>query len=152
LIRVWHIRKKAYAHEFWSGNGAFYWGGRWTPKGYRVVYSGESKALALLEILIRFKRQTASKLQWVIGYADIPDYTIYTLPDKDLPSDWRTYPYPPSTVALGLSWLKTAKYVVLSVPSTLEPTSRKYLINVQHVDANKIHFSSIQDYPLDQRA
>jgi RES domain-containing protein len=152
LIRVWHIGKKEYAHVFWSGNGAFYWGGRWTPKGYPVVYTSESKALALLEILIRFKRQTAGKLEWVIGHADVPEYTIYTPPDKDLPTDWRTYPYPLTTVTLGRLWLKTAKHAVLSVPSALEPTSRNYLINVQHPDTSKIHFSSIQDYLLDHRA
>lgn len=137
---------------FWSGNGAFYWGGRWTPKGYPVVYTSESRALALLEILIRFKRQTAGKLEWVIGHADVPEYTIYTPPDKDLPTDWRTYPYSLTTVTLGRLWLKTAKHAVLSVPSALEPTSRNYLINVQHPDTSKIHFSSIQDYLLDHRA
>jgi len=152
LIRVWHIGKKEYAHEFWSGNGAFYWGGRWTPKGYPVVYTSESRALALLEIIIRFKRQTAGKLEWVIGHADVPDYTIYTPPDKDLPTDWRTYPYPLTTVTLGRLWLKTAKHAVLSVPSALETTSRNYLINVRHPDTGKIHFSSIQDYLLDHRA
>ena len=152
MIRVWHIGKKEYSDEFWSGKGAFYWGGRWTPKGYPVVYTSESKALALLEIIIRFKRQTASKLQWVIRHADIPDNAIYTPPDKHLPADWRTYTYPPTTVAFGLSWIRDAKYAVLSVPSALEPTSRNYLINLQHPDTGKIRFSSIQDYPLDYRA
>jgi RES domain-containing protein len=49
MSKAWQIVKTRYAASAFDGEGARRFGGRWSSKGVRVVYTAESVALAVLK-------------------------------------------------------------------------------------------------------
>ncbi len=50
-LETYRICDSKYAEDL-SGNGARIYGGRWNSKGTPVIYLSDSKALAVLELLV----------------------------------------------------------------------------------------------------
>ena len=55
MIVVWRITKQKHARYAFTGDGARLYGGRWNSPGKLVVYTAESRALALAEILVHLE-------------------------------------------------------------------------------------------------
>ena len=50
---LWRITTARFAATAFSGEGARRYGGRWNPPGCEVVYTAQSPALALLELMVQ---------------------------------------------------------------------------------------------------
>ncbi|MDO8714469.1 MAG: RES family NAD+ phosphorylase [Polynucleobacter sp.] len=50
---VWRITTRRFADSALTGEGARLFGGRWNRPGQSVVYTAESRSLALLELLVQ---------------------------------------------------------------------------------------------------
>ena len=66
IITVWRVEKVQYLKESSTGNGAKKVGGRWNRPGTPVVYSADSKALAVLELLVQLVGNEAVENRFVI--------------------------------------------------------------------------------------
>jgi len=56
-MKVYRLARKRYATEL-SGIGAAKYGNRWNPKGVEVIYTAESRALAMAEVLVHLSLET----------------------------------------------------------------------------------------------
>ena len=73
------------------------------------------------------------------------------LPDDELPPDWRAFPWPDATQALGTLWFETAASVALEVPSAVVPAQRNVLLNPRHPDAARVAAAAVRRWQYDPR-
>ena len=71
-----------------SGIGASLHGGRWNKRGTEVIYAAESRALAALEILTKYKALPDDYLVTEILVPD--DVPIETVDVRTLPANWNS--------------------------------------------------------------
>jgi RES domain-containing protein len=140
----------AYARDL-SGAGPRLYGGRWNPKGVSVIYTSESRALAVLEFYVHLSRSVILPGLSIVSI-DIPDsVSRKEIAMSDLPKNWRTYPAPPELAAIGAEWVRSRESLLLHVPSAIMPPERNILINPVHSEMRKVRIIEIEEYGLDQR-
>ena len=149
-----------------SGKGAALHGGRWNLTGTEVIYISESRSLAALEILVQF---AVLPRDFVISEIRIPD-RVKIVEAEELYNRQRdvfetiTGESPAvvdfsslvrgsvaSTRSIGASWIDDRTYAVLSVPSSIIPEERNYVLNVAHPDFRHIEFLQSKPFQFDRR-
>ena len=133
-----------------SGQGAALYGGRWNPKSLSLLYTTESPALSLLEMLVHTNLKR------------IPDYHLVTLevPDSirsyqanELPLDWRVtgsvQPLPSQT--FPLNWSREPDRLIVEVPSSIIPVMANYLINPRHALFSSCRVVNSEVFEIDER-
>jgi RES domain-containing protein len=122
-----------------SGLGAALYGGRWNRIGTEAIYASESRSLAALEILVHF---SVLPKDFVLSEIDIPDeLSILRLGISDLTAGWDSEAVVEATQDIGERWTREGRYAVLSVPSTIVPAERNFVINPSHPEFPAIRFS-----------
>ncbi len=121
-MRLFRICPKARLEDY-SGLGASYRdGGRWNKPGFPALYFGTSASVAMLEMANYFATPRLVPASYRLAVYQLPDSVpTITLPATEIPSDWRAFPYPASTQAIGSDWLQSNQGVLLFVPSTTVP-------------------------------
>lgn len=132
-----------------DGRGAAINGGRWNPKGTEVIYASASRSLAILEILAHY---AVLPKDFLLTPISIPDsVSIMDVPETLLVTGWNQ-PLPmASTQEYGRSWIAANSSAVLSVPSTIVPSERNYVLNVMHPDFRAVVFGPSEPFPFDPR-
>ncbi|SKB39448.1 RES domain-containing protein [Salegentibacter holothuriorum] len=146
---VYRIAKKKWIKDL-SGTGAKITGGRWNPKGFPVLYCASTSSLAILEKLVHVDFDLLPN-DLYIAEIEIPDNSIQKLRLKDLPKDWNKYPAPDKIKFLGKDWIMANKYLILQVPSAVNPNEMNFLINVDHPDSGKIKIRKNYPFEIDDR-
>jgi RES domain-containing protein len=150
-LRVWRITSTRYAERAFDGEGARLYGGRWNHPGTAIVYTAQTLSLCALELFVHLEPELAPKGLVAIP-AEIPaDVRMGSLEIADLPVDWRTYPAPDSLKDLGTAWARGDETVALSVPSSIIPHERNYLINPAHPDFSRIRILPAEPFAFDPR-
>lgn len=147
-IRAFRIVSLQWRRTALSGEGARLYGGRWNPPGFRCVYLAESRALALLEILVHLTPATRRLPLWLVE-VEFPASLVQDA--GGLPPDWKAHPASPATQSVGRNWLEAAGSAVLRTPSVLVPEEFNYLLNPSHPDADQIVEGASARWQLDQR-
>jgi len=148
-VRVWRIARAA--HAAFDGEGARLHGGRWTPRGFRAIYTSATLSLAALERFVN-TNPDLELTDLVAIPADIEaGLAIDAMNVGDLPAEWRTYPAPVALAAIGERWLRESRTAVLSVPSAVIPHERNFVINPGHVDFGKITIGTSEPFTFDPR-
>ena len=127
-----------------SGIGGTLASGRWSTIGPPIVYSAESSALALLEVLVQ------------AGIGHPPD--DYQLLRIECPDSIGRVEYPDMAVpkldrsrAWGDAWLAAGETALARVPSAIAPHSFNMLINPRHPAAARIRVNAASRWPWDKR-
>ncbi len=145
---VYRITGKKYAFDI-NGTGAAITGGRWNKKGTAVLYTGESKEIALLENIVHTPPMICPDLE-ILSF-EIPDDSITTVLAENLPPNWLDYPSPSILAEITESWIKTGESIALKVPSCIIHSSNNYILNCSHpnyrkdvklVEQKNFHFDS----------
>lgn len=147
---VYRLVHAAYRHEPLSGQGAALYGGRWNPKGFPLLYTTESPALSLLEILVHLNPRHIP--DYYLATIDVPDPVRRYRPDE-LPVDWRktgTAGSLPSQTFL-LDWLKKPDCLIIEVPSAVVPIMSNYLIHPRHILFAHCELVRCESFELDER-
>lgn len=105
-------------------------GGRWNRKGSPVRYTGESKEIALLELIVHTPPAIAPALDLLTIV--IPDDSIFEIELKGLPENWANYPVPSILAEIAEEWIASNKSIALKVPSSVIHSSRNYILNCRH--------------------
>jgi RES domain-containing protein len=149
-ITAWRIVKAKHAAGAFDGEGARIEGGRWNSPGTPVVYTSQSAALAVLEMLVHLGRSSILRA-YVLIPCTFDDGVMSRLDRKRLPKDWRSYPAPPALQLIGDEWVKRGTSAVLEVPSAVMETDSNYLLNPRHSDSDAVRVMDPQPFDLDPR-
>lgn len=145
---VYRITGKKYSDDL-SGTGAAIYGGRWNKKGTPVLYTGESKEIALLETIVHIPPLLIPDLDIIT--LEIPDDSISTVPIKDLPKNWKSYPAPIILSEIGESWVKEGKTIAMKVPSCIIHTAHNLILNCRHPEFLRVRLIDKQNFEFDSR-
>lgn len=150
-MRVFRICQARHASGAFTGDGAVLYPGRWHPRGVRVVYASESRALAALEQLVHLHR-TRLPDGFLCFTVDIPDgLPIREVPVGTLPAKWRKHPGPPALQEIGSAWVSAGDSVCLKVPSAVVPGEHNMLLNPRHGDFSKLVIGPAEPFTFDPR-
>lgn len=146
---VWRITTRRFVDQAFSGEGARLYGGRWNRVGQSVIYSAESRSLALLEMLVQDEPLRAH-------YVLIPVYlpsnvSMETWDANALPRGWRTQANRESLQLIGSDWLHQLRTCVLRVPSAVVPAEFNFLINPLHPDFKHVTLGPPETLDTDTR-
>ncbi len=145
---VYRITGKKYAGDL-TGRGAAVFGGRWNKKGSPVLYTGESKEIALLETIVHTPPLLIPALD--ILTLEIPADSITILEITELPKNRAVYPAPVILAEIGQKWIKDRKTVALKVPGCIIHTSYNYILNCSHPEYRKVRLIDQRSFKFDSR-
>jgi len=145
---VYRITKREHAEDI-SGIGASIFGGRWNKKGTPVLYTGESKEIALLETIANTPPMLIPKLSIVT--IEIPDNSVSEIKIENLPGNWYDYPAPTILAEMGQKWIVENKTVELKVPSCIIHSAHNYILNCNHDHFRDIQILDIRNFHFDTR-
>ena len=146
---VYRLAIKQFANDL-SGSGAATYGGRWNKKGMPVLYTGESKEIALLETIVHTPPMLVPGLDMVT--IEIPDNSITETNVKDLPENWFAYPTPTVLSEVGEDWAQKAETIALKVPSCIIHTAYNFILNCRHPEFyKKVKIKEQKEFYFDSR-
>ena len=149
-MKVYRLSRKKYSEEL-SGKGAAIVGGRWNSRGTQIIYTAQSRALALAEVAVHLTVATLPN-DFMMVEIELPDdISIAVLDPEELPKRWNVFPYNLQTQNFGDTFVKESQNAVLRVPSAVVPGDYNFLINPAHPEIRKIKISKIEGFPLDNR-
>lgn len=149
-MRVFRLSKRKYAGEL-SGKGAAKFGNRWNSKGTEIIYTAESRALAMAEVAVHLSLATLPS-DYVMMEINIPDsIKVKALRSEELPTHWNSHPPISKTQRLGDQFIDAMEYCVLRVPSAVVQGDYNYLLNPYHKDFKQVKIFELNDFPFDKR-
>ncbi|GGE21362.1 RES family NAD+ phosphorylase [Psychroflexus salis] len=149
-MHVFRLSRKKYANQL-NGRGAAKFGNRWNSKGIEIIYTAESRALAMAEVIVHLNLASLPS-DFMILKIEIPNQIkIKKLAIKELSKNWNLFPQHMETQKLGDAFIDASEACILKVPSAVVQGDFNYLINPHHPDFKKIKITSLAPFPFDQR-
>lgn len=149
-MRVFRLSREKYANDL-SGKGAAIFGNRWNSKGVEMLYTAESRALAMAEVLVHLSL-AALPDDYMMIEIEVPDSIQIELLDfNSLDENWNTNPLDSQTQKMGDMFIRSKEKCVLKVPSAVVKGDFNYLLNPNHPEINRIKIKSITKFPFDKR-
>lgn len=152
-MRVYRIEREKYLETTLKGVGAALTEGyRWNSLNTYLVYTAESRALAILEVSAHIDLSEDLPTDRFYVEINIPEnIEILELKIDELPENWDSKPPILETQYIGDDFVIQNNAAVLKVPSSIVPPEYNYLINPNHPDSKKIKVISTQLLVFDGR-
>ena len=155
MLTIYRTVKEKYESEPLATQGARLFGGRWNPKGFPILYTTSSPALALVESLVHQPRVKYQKLPKLFLFTlEIPDQgnqpsvTIYQ--PEELPDFWNEESYERTQWILR-DWLTNPVTLAMAVPSVVVPMSYNYLLHPEHAYFSSVRIVKQEPFPIERR-
>lgn len=149
-MEVFRISRAKYAGDL-SGIGAEKFGGRWNSKGVAMLYTSQSRALAMAEVAVHFSLSILPA-DFCIATIEISnDAKIKELVVNKIPNGWDSIPHNDTTQKIGDKFIADNEFVCLKVPSVIVRGDYNYLINPKHKYFNKIKIVKTEAFYFDKR-
>ena len=149
MLRAWRVVKRKYVDSAFDGEGARRAGGRWNSPGRPVIYTAESSALAILEMVVHVEASLLS--HYVVIPVRFSEKQTTRIDPADLPRDWRTHPGPADLRRIGDRWLESRSSLALMVPTAIAPAGWNYLLNPAHPDFSGLDIGAPMGFKMDSR-
>ena len=149
-MRVYRIARKRHLNDL-TGAGAKTFGGRWNHRGTALIYTSETRALAMVEFLVHVSWMQAPNDLGIATLEIANGIQPERLSPTDLPEDWRIYPAPPRLADLGTGWVQSKRSLLLQVPSAVVDQEHNILINPEHSDLARVTVLEVKDLEFDRR-
>jgi RES domain-containing protein len=151
IIEAWRICKPKYVPTAFDGEGAAREPGRWNERGQKVVYTADSKPLAVLEIVVH--ADAGLSAYYVLISCSFDESLVEVLDPNILPLKWNRLVDPSWAVLqrLGGEWIASKRSAILRVPTAVVPGQYNYLLNPEHPDFSKIQIGAPIDFEPDPR-
>jgi RES domain-containing protein len=148
---VWRICDKRHVRGAFSGRGSEKHGGRWNPKGERMVYTASTLSLAALELFVHLDpMDIPDDLRFVVATID-DSASTEELSVRKLPKNWRDDPAPAILQEIGSKWLREIRSFALFVPSAVNPEEKNILLNPLHPDRTALANVRSKPFVFDPR-
>lgn len=149
-MHVYRLSRKKYANAF-SGLSASGFANRWNSKGTEIIYTSESRALALAEVVVHLSLAYLPS-DFIMLEILIPEKVkISEINSNILPKNWNSFPHLTSTQFIGDQFIRESKYGVVKIPSAVVKGDFNFLINPRHPDFKKINITNQERFAVDQR-
>jgi RES domain-containing protein len=149
-MKVFRLAKEKYKSDL-SGKGAEIAGGRWNSKGTALLYTSNSRALCMAEVLVHQLAGFPPENYWMLSI-EVPDnLSIETIDVKNLPSNWRDFPHPPTLKAIGDAFVRAGTHPGLLVPSAVVAGDFNLLLNPHHPEFATVKIQDIVPFEFDER-
>jgi len=149
MLQAWRVVKRKYQESAFDGEGARRAGGRWNSPGRPVIYTAESSALAILEMVVHV--ETSLLCHYVVIPVRFSEKQTTRVGATDLPRDWRSHPGPDDLRRIGDRWLELGSSLALGVPTAVAPAGWNYLLNPAHPDFPGLDIGDPVDFKFDSR-
>lgn len=151
MLTVYRTVKAKYIQQPLATEGARLFGGRWNPKGYPLLYTTSSPALALVESLVHQPRAKYEKLPKLLLFTlEVPDDSLVSWSQEALPAYWNEEGYE-RTQWLLRDWLDHPTTLVAAVSSVVVPMSYNYLLHPAHWAFSQIRVVHQEPFPIERR-
>ncbi len=148
---AYRIFKTKHAANWFDGEGAFLYGGRWNSPGTRVLYSSQSLSLAALEMLVHLNSEMLL-LFYSFATVEFDDNLVIPVEQfQKLPFTWSDSPPPTAIQQFGDDWARSNVSTVLRVPSAVVPIESNYLVNIGHKDFSRVKLGEPKSFRFDRR-
>jgi len=151
MLTAYRIFKTKHSANWFDGEGAFLYGGRWNSKGTRILYASQSLSLAALEMLVHLNSEMLLRSYSFATVEFDDDLVIPVEQFQKLPSTWSDLPPPTAIQQIGDDWATSNVSAVLRVPSAVVPLESNYLINVGHKDFSNVRLGELRSFGFDRR-
>lgn len=149
-MKVFRLSRKKYGMAL-SGKGAAKSGNRWNSKGTEMIYTADSRALAMAEVAVHLSLANLPA-DFMMMEIEIPDnIAIKVLEPAEIPVNWNSHPPNRSTQKIGDAFIDSGGFCVLKVPSAVVKGDFNYLHNPFHKYFEKIRIVEASDFPFDLR-
>jgi RES domain-containing protein len=152
-MKVFRVEREIYLETTLKGIGAALSEGyRWNSLNTYLVYTAESRALAMLEVSVHLDLSEDLPVDRYFVEIEIPDdITILEIKTDDLPDGWDSKPPILETQFIGDDFVNEKNAAVLKVPSIIVQQEFNYLINPNHPDSEKLSVISVSPLKFDSR-
>ena len=152
-MRVYRIEREKYLETTLKGVGATLTEDyRWNSLNTYLVYTAESRALAILEVSVHIDLSEDLPSDRCFVEIDIPDdIEIAALKIDALPQNWDSKPPEFETQYIGDDFVIQNNAAVLKVPSSIVPPEYNYLINPHQVRAGYCTIMHLKNFVYDMR-
>ncbi|WP_312552983.1 RES family NAD+ phosphorylase [Empedobacter brevis] len=146
---VYNIRKAKYAKSLQASGVA----NRWNKNDEFVIYTGSSRALSTLELVVhRSAIRIDNSYKLLVIEVDCKEDEVFEIKKNKLPKNWQSVEAYPRLQEIGSDWYQELKYLVMKVPSSIIPKEFNYLINTKHPDfTTKVKIKEVEVYQWDDR-
>ena len=149
-MKVYRLSRKKYA-DVLSGKGAALSGNRWNSKGVEMIYTADSRALAMAEVAVHLSINRLPK-DYMMLEIEIPNsISAEILNIKKLSRGWNRHPPLAITQDLGDAFIEEGTHLFMKVPSAVVPGDFNYIINPYHKNFKKIKIINAVQFPFDER-
>lgn len=148
-MEVFRISKEKFSKRLLSSGSA----NRWNLRGQFVLYTGSSRSLSSLELVVHRGSIKPSFLYkvMVISIAD-EDQLVRQVKLSELTSNWRSIAAYSDLQKIGSEWYNKQETLILKIPSAIIPFEYNYIINTEHPDfRNKVSLVRTENYFWDSR-
>jgi RES domain-containing protein len=147
---VYRIAKKKYIRDL-SGIGARLYGGRWNRKGIGLIYTSDSRALALVEFLVNVPFSILPSKLYIATVEIANRIRPMEIQLGDLPKNWRDFPPPIDLAEIGSKWAVSNESLLLRVPSAIVPHEFNIIINPSHLDIKHVTITVVEALEMSKR-
>ncbi len=146
---VYNIRKAKYADSLRASGVA----NRWNKNDEFVIYTGGSRALSTLELVVhRSSISIDNSYKLLVIELNCKESEILEVNESLLPKNWQSVEAYPKLQEIGSDWYQNFEYLVMRVPSAIIPKEYNYLLNTRHPDfKKKVKIKELENYEWDNR-
>jgi RES domain-containing protein len=125
---------------------------RWNKRGQFVIYTGGSRSLSTIELVVH-KGTTKPNVNYKVMVIYFPDddNLVRQVLINELPSNWRTTLAYSELQNIGGLWYNNQETLILKVPSAVIPLEHNYIINTKHPDFHSVQLIHTEEYFWDDR-
>lgn len=146
---VYRIASPKYIEDL-SGTGSKQYGGRWNDKGIAMVYFAQSRAMAVMEVLVHLRPEEIDR-DFVLAVFEILDDSVLTIDINDLPKNWKEESEVEALKEIGNKFIKDNKFLLMKVPSVIIEEDYNLVFNPNHHQADKIRLVEKRFFKFDVR-